>query len=538
MTLKVTDDKLYEGGAGTTESVKIDLNAEGSSFNDGIKRATEYESLDLTIEDNDLQPMLAVGDVTATEGSKLTFDVTRTGAMENKLSVQATTADDNDGANRADARSDYTAREKTTLNFAKNTLTQTFEVTTIQDVIDEPDETFLVKLSDAKDTGGEPKPAIKTGIATGTIKDNDDAPTALTVTVDTDVGTNGAQDTIAEAAGETPVRVTATITSSTRFATKQTVTITVGKEDDTAVEGTDYGEVADDTITITIPATQASGTDTFELTPVNDDIDDDGEKISVEGALAGMTVTHDAITIEDDDTRGITVSKATLTIDEADDTNTGIKEDEGTYEVALTSQPEGGTVTVNVTNEGIKVATVKPSSLTFDTANWEMAQTVTVIAKNDSIDDTGDQKTTTITHTVSAADTDYADEEVGDVEVTVLDDDAAPTALTISVETDTSNDGDQDTISEGAASPSVRITATLDGDTQFATDKDITITVGDSDKDTATEGEGGDYGTVAEFVITLPAGDESVSYDLPLTLNDDSVTNRMRPSPSPAHSPE
>ena len=531
VTLKVTDDKLYEGGAGTTESVKIDLNAEGSSFNDGIKRATEYESLDLTIEDNDLQPMLAVGDVTATEGSKLTFDVTRTGAMENKLSVQATTADDNDGTNRADAGSDYTAREKTTLNFAKNTLTQTFEVTTIQDVIDEQDETFLVKLSDAKDTGGEPKPAIKTGIATGTIKDNDDAPTALTVTVDTDAGTNGAQDTIAEAAGETPVRVTATITSSTRFATQQTVTITVGKEDDTAVEGTDYGEVADDTITITIPATQASGTDTFELTPVNDDIDDDGEKISVEGALAGMTVTHDAITIEDDDTRGITVSKATLTIDEADDTNTGIKEDEGTYEVALTSQPEGGTVTINITNPGPTVATAEPSNLMFTADNWESAQVVTMIAKDDTIDDAGDQKTTTITHTVSADGTDYEDEEVDDVTVTVLDDDEAPAALTITVDTDTDTDDDQNTISEGAATPTVRITTTLDGDTQFATDKTITITVGDSDNDTATEGEGGDYDTVNDFNITLPAGKESVSHDLPLTLTsndgdepDESVT--------------
>ena len=52
--------------------------------------------------------------------------------------------------------------------------------------------------------------------------------------------------------------------------------------------------------------------------------------------------------------------------------------------------------------------------------------------------------------------------------------------------------------------PTVRITATLDGDTQFATDQAITITVGDTDKDTATEGSGGDYNTVDNFDITLP----------------------------------
>ena len=77
--------------------------------------------------------------------------------------------------------------------------------------------------------------------------------------------------------------------------------------------------------------------------------------------------------------------------------------------MALTSQPTG-TVTVNIANPGPTVATADPSSLTFTADNWEMAQTVTVIAKDDTIDDTGDQKTTTITHTVSADGTDYKDE--------------------------------------------------------------------------------------------------------------------------------
>ena len=521
VTLTVKDDKLYEGGAGTTESVKIDLNAGGSSFNDGIKRASGYASLDLTIEDNDLQPMLSVGDVTAIEGGKLAFEVNRTGAMENTLSVRAATATDNrDGENPATASSDY-ATSAGTLEFGKNKLKQTFEVTTTQDVIDEMDETFLVKLSMAKDTGGEPAPAIARGTAVGTITDNDDAPTQLTISVDTDTKTDGDQATIAEAAGENTVSVTATITSPTRFATDQTVMVTVGKEGDGAVEGTDYEEVAG-TIEITIPATEASGTGMFDLTPVNDRIDDDDETLSVEGTLTETTVTPAAITIEDDDTRGITVSETTLTLNEADDTSTEAKENEKTYKVVLKSEPTG-TVTVNITNPGPTVATADPSSLTFTTTNWETAQTVTVIAKDDTIDDTGNQKITTITHTVSAKDTDYEDEKVADVEVTVTDDDEAPMALTITVDTDTDTADDQDKIGEGASSPMVRITAKLDGETQFATDKTITITVGDSENDTATEGSGGDYGTVEEFSITLSAGAESVSHDLTLTLNDDSV---------------
>ena len=95
----------------------------------------------------------------------------------------------------------------------KNVPKQTFEVTTIQDVIDEMDETFLVKLSMARDTGGEPAPAIADGMAVGTITDNDDAPTKLTISVDTNEDKEEVGDTIAETAGETTVTVTAEIAS-------------------------------------------------------------------------------------------------------------------------------------------------------------------------------------------------------------------------------------------------------------------------------------------------------------------------------------
>ena len=519
VTFTAKDDKLYEGGSGTTEKVAIRLRGADWKDSDGIENTGP--NLSLTIEDNDKQPMLSIGDVTANEGGKLAFEVKRAGAMENKLSVRAATGS-RDGENSATANSDYATRSET-LEFAKNIKEQTFEVTTTQDVIDEMDETFLVKLSMAKDTGGEPEPGIEDDTAIGTITDDDDAPTELTISVDTDTGTDGNQDTIAEAATTTTVSVTATIDSPTRFDTDQTVTVTVGNPDNAGEasegEGGDYETV--DEFTITIPATEASGNDTFELTPLNDRIDEDGEKISVEGELTGTTVTPAAITIVDDDTRGITVSKTTLTIDEADDTSTEAKENEDTYEVVLKSEPTG-TVTVDITNPGPTVATVDPSSLTFTATNWDKAQTVTVIAKDDTIDDAGDQKTTTISHTVSAADTDYKDETAEDVAVTVLDDDETPMALTITVDTDTDTADNQSKISEGADKPTVRITATLDGETQFATAKTITITVGDSG-DTAIEGTNGDYDTVDNFDISLPAGAESVSHNLTLTLNDDTV---------------
>ena len=526
VTLTVQDDNLYEGGVNTKENVKIDLDTGKSSFSGGIKKPT---GLSLTIEDNDPQPMFSIADVSGPENGNLTFTVKREGARGNNVSVTAGTGSHSGATNSAIADTDYTT-ESQKLDFGRDNTTQTFEVAITDDNIDEPDkETFAVTLSNPVDNQGLPKPAIAAGkgTAVGTIEDNDDTPTELTISVNTGDKTDYNLDTIAEAAGKTTVSVTATIDSPTRFATDQTVTVTVGNDENEgeARKGDSGDYEAVDELTITIPATEASGKGTFDLTPVNDDIDDDGEMISVEGALAGMTVTHATITIVDDDTRGITVVSGEMDINEADDTSTSPQiENTSSYGVKLTSQPEGGTVTVNVAIKDATVAKVNTSSLVFDAQNWEHTQLVIVTAQDDTIDNTGDKRTTTITHTVSAAGTDYADETVEDVvTVTVRDDDEAPTALTIALDTDTSTEDIQSKVREGVSSPTVRITATLDGDTQFATDQTIAIIVGDSDKDTATEGEGGDYASVDEFHITLLAGDPSVSHDLTLTLNDDSV---------------
>ena len=73
VTLTVVDDNLYEGGPGTTEDVRIDLNHGGSSFNDGVSRVTGHTGLSLTIADNDSQPMFAIANVSGPETGNLTF---------------------------------------------------------------------------------------------------------------------------------------------------------------------------------------------------------------------------------------------------------------------------------------------------------------------------------------------------------------------------------------------------------------------------------------------------------------------------------
>jgi len=69
--------------------------------------------------------------------------------------------------------------------------------------------------------------------------------------------------------------------------------------------------------------------------------------------------------------------------------------------------------------------TVEPTSLTFDSGNWNMSQTVTVTGVDD-IQSDGDVAYTIIT-TATSDDLNYAGLDVDDVSVTNLDDDAAPT---------------------------------------------------------------------------------------------------------------
>ena len=512
VTLTVTNDNLYEGGsAGTKETVQINLNAGGSSFNDGIKKASGYTPLSLTIEDNDLQPMFSIADVSGPENGSLTFTVKRDGAKGNNVSVTAGTGD-HGGPHPAIADTDYTTKTQK-LDFGSGAKTRQFVVTMTDDNIDEPNETFAVTLSKPVDNQNLPKPGIKPDgkTAVGTITDNDDAPTVTLVLTPASIDESGN---------------TSTVTATMDGTSSEAVTLTVSAMPVSPAVAGDL--TLSENTTLTIPALSQASTGVVTITAIDNEVDAADKTVTIAATATGGNGVVEApddqtLTIEDDDTRGITVSETALTIDEEDNENTDDRENEGTYEVALTSQPEGGTVTVDITNPGPTVATVDPPRLTFTADNWEMAQTVTVIAKDDTIDDTGDQKTTTITHTVSAADTDYADEEVADVAVTVRDDDAAPMALTITVDTDTGADDDQNTIGEGASNPTVRITATLGGETQFATDQTITITVGDSDKDSATEGTGGDYNTVNDLPLTLTAGAESVSHDLSLTLNDDDV---------------
>ena len=122
---------------------------------------------------------------------------------------------------------------------------------------------------------------------------------------------------------------------------------------------------------------------------------------------------------------GVTVTPTALTVPENGGT--------ASYTVVLNSQPTANVMIV-VASDDSNVATVAPTSLTltFTTANWNAAQTVTVTGRDDAIDNPpGNARTATVTHTATSADSSYSATDIIDVVVTVTDDDDPPTVAGI-----------------------------------------------------------------------------------------------------------
>ena len=286
-SLDPTQDTLDEGTGET-------LSVTGTTTVTGLTVGSD----EITLTDDDDAPELSVDAPSVTEGADgstatLTFTVTLSAASGQEVTVVY--ADRDTGT--ATSGTDYQSLTAGTLTFAAGETSKTVAVTVTGDNLDEDNETVVLRLSSA--SGATLSGGSSTLDATGTITDDDDAPSGVTLTVDADTATDGVQSSVAEDGGAKTVRVTATVDGTTRFAAATTVTVAVGVSGDSAVEGTDYGSVED--LTLTIAAGAQSASDTFTLTPVDDALDEADETISLDGSASGVTVTDASVAITDDD---------------------------------------------------------------------------------------------------------------------------------------------------------------------------------------------------------------------------------------------
>ena len=203
-----------------------------------------------------------------------------------------------------------------------------------------------------------------------------------------------------EAAGER----TATITVSVPEAVGAPVEVTLNRSG-TATSGVDY-TLAE---TVTIPAGTST---TATLQVIDDRIDEGTETVEVQASADGYGPSDAvAVPIGDDDTAGLTVTPADLSLTEGGS---------GQYEVRLDSQPlHPVTITIASSNPDVEA----PTPLSFTADNWNQFQAVTVTVAHD--DDATDESAT-VTHTAESGDLNYQGIPVPSVSVSVSDDDNQP----------------------------------------------------------------------------------------------------------------
>ena len=461
--IQAIDDDVDE------EAETVTVQAVLSGINTGSART-------LTIaDDDDIGVVVSPGALTLAEGATGTYTVAL--ASEPTGSVTVTVSSDNE---------DVTAGGPLTFTASVWSTAQTVTVAAAQDANATDDTATLTNTAEGGGYDGE-----SAGV-TVTVTDDDTAPTAITLTA--------SPGSVLESAAGTGVTVTATLDGSVTLGAATEVTVSVGGG--SATSGTDYAEV--DSFTVTIPAERTSGTGTFNLTPAQDSIAEGDETIDVTGAATGFTVTKAEMILTDDETAPGSI---TLTVSPA-----SVSEDDGATTVTVTATLDGsvtlGTateVTVSVgggsATSGTDYTAVSNFTVTIPKETASGTGTFTLTPTNDSVvegDETIDVTGAADGFTVTKA------------QVTLTDDDTAPTAITLTAS--------PASVSESASGTTVTVVATMDGSATLLTATEVTVSVGGG-----TAASGADYAEVSDFAVTIPAQSASGTETFTLTPANDSL---------------
>ncbi len=327
------------------------------------------------------------------------------------------------------AASDFSLSDSSAITISSGSRTGTLTLTAINDRIDENNETFTLGLGNLPSGYAKGTPST----VAITIIDNDTA--GITITQ------SGGSTSVSEDGTTTMDSYTVELNSQPTFPVQ--VLITSATPTIAWLDGPDASTAFTGAEILTFTGSNWGIAQTIRVQGYNDNIDNTGNSRSViishetstidakYRALAAQTVS---VTVTDDDTAGVTISESTRTVAESSGT--------ATYTVVLDSEPTAD-VMVTMTSSVSGAAVVDGSdadavgsaseTLTFTSGNWNTAQTVTVIGVNNNVDDSGDQRTSTISHSVASPDTKYnALSAVASVAVTVTDDDTASAGVTLS----------------------------------------------------------------------------------------------------------
>ena len=267
----------------------------------------------------------------------------------------------------------------------------------------------------------------------------------------------------------------------------------------TAASGTDFAAVKDFSSVLKAGETSVSGS--FTLTPTDDTVIEGDEtiKVSVPGANPALEAT---LTLTDDDSSDITLTASPASVAEGGSAET----------VTVTAETDGDTfvadrtVTVSVgasgdgATSGTDYAAVTDFDITIKAGQTSATGTFTLTPTQDTIIEGAESITVGGTSTGLTVNSDT---------VTLTDDDSTEITLRVS----------PSSVAENGGATTVTVTAVTDGDT-FSADRTVTVSVGDS---TDSAASGTDYAAVADFDVTISAGDTSGSADFTLTPTQDTI---------------
>ena len=293
ITIPITDDLVPEA----TERFSVTLGAMTGKPATQISIEAGKGTANADIAESDPVTVSISGDERVAEGDSATYTISLdSGESTQTITVNYTTTD-----KTAVAGTDYTARTSL-VSFPPGITSASVPVETTENTDDEANRYFEFRISNPQGGGG-PTPLLSTTqFVNTTIVDDDGDASSVTLSVDKASFGEG------DAAGT--VNVTATLEGEA-LDSNAIIAVTLGG---TATKGSagDYTATALGNITIT--GGETTGTGSFTVTPVNDEVVEGDETIELQGASAGLDVTPATITITDDDTAtlGITGPAGTV----------------------------------------------------------------------------------------------------------------------------------------------------------------------------------------------------------------------------------
>jgi len=343
--------------------------------------------------------------------------------------------------------------------------TNSFTVTPIQDTDSEGTETIQITGEACQTTDDPCEDGDEFTVNAEVIDLIDDDLPVIELTLST--------SSAGENAAATSVVVTATRKTPDDTAAV-TVNVTVGATGSTASRGSSKDYTGTQNASISLRSDQTSNTATISIDPVDDRVDDDGEKIVIAGAVGDGT-THAVksadftITDNDDASTGVTLSLNPTSVSESATGATSV-----TVTATLNKGASTSSSTVSIASLGgtagssdYSTTTTFPLTITIAAESRTGSATISIDPAADNIDEgTGETITVAGTHSGSLA--------VTGADFTINDDDTASTTIDLSFDPASIAEDAAGDPNDGGNVP-VKVVATLAGTATRTTDTTVNL---------------------------------------------------------------